>query len=90
MTSMSKRLLRSHALRFGLAWALFLLSALALGPARAQDTDWPNEYGEGAPATLFKGLFGRGGSMPLDIGNTEEGQAKNRRAHVGCESEATD
>jgi len=51
MHSMSKRLLRSDALRYGLAWVLFSLSAFALSPARAQNTDWPNEYAKRVRAT---------------------------------------
>ncbi|QQP94770.1 RHS repeat protein [Lysobacter enzymogenes] len=51
MNSMNKRFLRSDALRYGLAWALFLLTALALSPARAQNTDWPNEYAKRVRAT---------------------------------------
>ncbi|WP_206409539.1 RHS repeat protein [Lysobacter enzymogenes] len=51
MNSMNERFLRSGALRFGLAWALFLASAFALNPARAQHTDWPNEYARRVRAT---------------------------------------
>ena len=51
MNSMNERFLRRHVLRFGLAWALFLASAFALSPARAQHTDWPNEYAKRVRAT---------------------------------------